>query len=108
MLTIVVLIVIGYLGIKLIPAYWEDRAVVTAMQSVVKQGGVLQKTDNEIAKQLQTAASFQGLDNIDFAKALNTRVVDGQKQLRVHYRVNVPLFGNIAAQLDFDHTHVSK
>ncbi len=107
-LTVAFIVIIVVLSVKLVPTYMEDAAIDKALERVAEKSGIRTMPQRRIVRALDAELYIDGIEHIDFAKALTTRSINGKRELRVSYEVAIPLYRNVSLLLDFDHQKLSK
>jgi Domain of unknown function (DUF4845) len=91
-----------FLLFKLLPVYFEDFKVKTAMDGLAKEANASPMSRAELVERLSKRFD---VDNVTTVKP--TQVVIQQQgraqMLRLNYEVVVPLAYNVSALLEFDH-----
>jgi hypothetical protein len=92
------------LGVKLFPAYLEYFAVKTALENLAKQPGVGTMEKSDIKHAIQRRFDIEDVKGVDLNKHLFVEKKPGATVVRIAYEVRIPLFYNISALLDFEHS----
>lgn len=104
MMVIVIAVFFVYLFFKLLPPYMEFFKVRTAVDNVAQQPTAAAMSRQDIMSALDRRFSIEDINRVDLKKSLKIeKASSGRTQIRITYEVQVPLFYNISALLNFDH-----
>ncbi|MFZ0254640.1 MAG: DUF4845 domain-containing protein [Gammaproteobacteria bacterium] len=101
------LIVLGggaLLTLRLFPIYMESFKIDTAMQSVVEDPALEEKSNREIVEALLRRFDIDDVQRIDSRNYKNHVKIEkkrGKVAIMVTYRAEAPLFGNLRLVADF-------
>jgi hypothetical protein len=98
LIALALLVIVGIMGMKLIPSYIEFGAAKKAIEAIAreKQGG----TVAEIRKSFDARAT---IDDISAIKATDLEITKEGQQVVIAfaYRREIPLFSNVGIYIDF-------
>lgn len=97
-----------FLFLKLLPPYMEYGKVKTALENVAHQPEAGNMERAEIMAALDRRFSIEDVNRVDLKKNLSVEKKPGVTIMRISYEVRVPLFYQVSALLEFDHSAQAK
>ncbi len=91
-----------FLSFKLIPPYFQDLKVKSAMNSLARSPDAAHMTKAEIVKFLKRRFEIDDVENVDPA-AITIEARGRTRAIRLRYEQVIPLMFNISALLEFEH-----
>jgi hypothetical protein len=93
-----------FIGFKLFPPYMESFKVKSALDSLGRQPDFSSMSRNDISAALGKRFDIDNITDVRLDKALVVETRGRVKTVRLRYENVIPLFGNVAILLDFDHS----
>lgn len=102
LMLLAVLLFVAYIGFKLVPHYIDYYAVIDAMNGVAEDSRVSSMSGAEMRRRM---ADRLNISYVDAVGPGDIRFVRGRGlSMVVEYQVREPLFGNVDACLNFEHS----
>jgi hypothetical protein len=102
LLMFVLICFFALLVLKIAPIYLEHFKVLTALQSVKKEGDFSTKSKEEILSMLEKRFDINSIDRVS-AKDVTVVREGGQiKRVQIAYEVVEPIMGNVSVLVEFD------
>lgn len=92
-----------FLLFKLLPPYYEDFKIRTALDGLAREPNAAALSPRELAERLQRRFIIDSVRNVKPLQDLRVQPQGRARVLRVSYEVVVPLAYNVSALLEFDH-----
>lgn len=92
-----------FLLFKLLPPYYEDFKVRTALDGLARESNAGTMSRGELAARLEKRFIIDSVTNVKPSQHLIVQPQGRTTVLRVSYEVVVPLAYNVSALLEFDH-----
>jgi len=92
-----------FLLFKLLPVYYEDFKVRTALDGLVREPNAGVWSRAELADSLNRRFAIDSVTTVKPAQHLQVQFQGRNKVVRISYEVVVPLAYNVSALLEFDH-----
>lgn len=105
---IVVIGLIGYIGLKLFPVYMEDFTVQGVLDSVAQEQGAGAMNKTELVNAFYKHFMVDEVAHFKPEQGVFIEQKGRNKIFRIRYEAVVPLFYNISALIEFDHTREVK
>jgi len=93
-----------FLGFKLLPPYIEDMKVRSALDGLARDPGVASMSRADLIAALDKRFDIDSVTTVKPAQNLFLENRGKTRVIRVTYEAVVPLFYNISALLEFNHT----
>lgn len=101
-----VFVVIGfvvYLGILLFPPYMADFKVKSTLDNLAKQSDVGSMSRDDLILSLDKRFDIDNITHINLKQDLKLEKRGNFRLIKIHYEVEVPVFGNVNLLLKFKH-----
>lgn len=111
LVTLVLLGLSGFVGLRLGGPYIEYRILVGAMDDVVKHEDIARTSGGRIIGRIQqsvTRNSGISPSTLDLTKIVYVIVRDGHKVVGVNYEVSTEIIGNLSGLMHFQHEAIAK
>lgn len=97
-----------FLFFKLLSPYMEYGKVKTSLENVARQPDAGNMERAEIMAALERRFAIEDVSRVDLKKNLIIEKKPGVTIMRITYEVRVPLFYQVSALLEFDHSAQAK
>ena len=101
LVVIVILIVVLVAGMKIVPAYIQDKTIKTKFEEVARDPELKNSPAHEIKEAFRRRASVSDITNIK-AEDIDVTKDSGGITLSVSYAVKIPLVANASLLLEFN------
>jgi hypothetical protein len=102
LITMVILIIAGYVGYQLVPVFYRGQLLESYMQDTVNNAAIANKPTNWVEQQLRGNADDYGLPK---DVLIETRQTDGRLETHVKFSREIPL---IVTSYDYKFDHTAK
>lgn len=104
-LLVAILLVFGaILGMRVIPAYVENREVQHILDTIAHDPEMQEATPNDMRNSWDKRAMVNNITVIDAHDLMIAKSPDGAPVLSVKYNVKIGLVGNVSLLLEFENT----
>lgn len=93
----------GYVGMKLVPPYLEQKKVMFIQESTASQPGASVKSRGQLQEEMLRRLSLEDIDDVGRKELFITKE-GGQWQIRVAYNKQIKLFEQIDILMKYDET----
>jgi hypothetical protein len=98
---VAVILFVGILGIKMVPAYLHSAQIAQIFKTIVKDPAMQGASVKEIKDSYTKRADISYVTDIT-AEDIEVIKGDGQLSLSTSYSVKIPVIGNVTLVLDFN------
>lgn len=98
-------VLIGFFALlilKIVPIYLEHFKVLTALQSVKKEGDLSTKSKEEILGMLEKRFDINSIDRVSTKDVTVVREGGQTRRVQIAYEVVEPIMGNVSVLIEFD------
>ena len=101
------LVLLGILSMKIIPAYMQDAQISNMFKAIVNDQNIQQSSESEIRSSFDKRASIDGIKTIRGSDIIVSSE-NGKLILSTSYSVKIPLGGNVSLVMEFKPTSEEK
>lgn len=94
------MLIIAYLGIKIVPIYLNYFSIVDGMEKVALEPGIGSQSNTAIMRRLQSVLYVNYSEGLDASNLVIVRTREG-KEIRLNYESREPIVANLSVCIEF-------